>query len=219
MNLESFLSLGLTNILRIETEVRARFQSRKLGQFGWITVEVCDVITDFGAFAAYTAVCAETENYDALFYSYLLLVIVTVPAFVNNVAIRLKIVSQYNDVLDGGETVAAYAKVLYTLKAEDGAINGADEMQIGVDNLALRLELVNIDIVVTDLGMKSAVLEDFPSIVINGLVLLGVLGPSSSDDKDFKLLAFAVGSLLCSAAIGGRKMALPSQRNFLLWEK
>ena len=160
--------------------------------------------------------CALTENYDALFYSYLLLVIVTVPAFVNNVAVRLKIVSQYNDVLDNGETVAAYANVLYSLKAEEGTIHGEDDMQIGIDNLALRLELVNIDIVVIDLGMKSVVLEDFPSIVINGLVLLGVLGPSSSDDKDFKLLAFAVGSLLCSAVIGGRKMALPSLRNFLL---
>ena len=106
----------------IEAEVRERFQSRKLGQKGWIAVEVCDFISDFGAFSSYTAVCALTENYDALFYSYLLLVIVTVPAFVNNAAVRLKIVSQYNNVLDNGETVAAYANVLYSLKLEEGAI-------------------------------------------------------------------------------------------------
>ena len=150
----------------------------------------------------------------------------TIPAFIHNISVRVKVVAQYYAILGSEDAIEEYTKVLYRMKGENGTENSStsevegSELHIDSDNLGLRLEILTIDIIVINLGIKSAVLEDAPCIIINSLVLLGILG-SDLDEVDgvSPKKVFAIVSLLFSAIVLGRKIGLPSQRNHLLWER
>ena len=157
----------------LEDEVIARFRNRVTEQRGWIAVEVGDFVSDLCVFITY----ASLGNHDVLFFLYLAVLCVTTPAFIHNVSTRSRILAQYHDILSGGETIAAYVEVLDKMKSysSSSALNinekEGETDEIDADNLALRLELVAIDIITTDLGLQSALLEDIPCIIINFLAL------------------------------------------------
>jgi len=197
-----------------EEEVRSRFKRRVLAQRLWTCMEIGDWFSDFGTFTAYAAF----GYYDTLFYLYLILFCITTPAFIHNVSVRKRILEQYADVLNNKDTIAAYAKVLYQLKAENGTVSGEEEEQITADSIGIRLQLVTVDMKLAKLGMTSALIEDAPCIVINALVILGVLGNDAAA-AEMLVLGFAVVSLVVSSLMIGRKMALPSHHSHLMWEK
>ncbi|GMI50294.1 hypothetical protein TeGR_g7176, partial [Tetraparma gracilis] len=107
------------------------------------------------------------------------------------------------------------AKIVVYARALDEATPGVDEDSVKVKHI------VNVlDLTVVELGIRGMLVEDLPSLVLNGFYIVLSLSKLKSsglgveDGVYFSLMSFTFSTLML-----GRKMGLPGQKKELKLKK
>ena len=142
----------------------------------------------------------------ALFFSFIALAVASSPLGIYQIVQRKKVIAGYRRMMTGTpEEIARYAKALDE--------NDVDETE---GKLNTKLTMILLRLTVLELGISGLMLEDGPSLILNGIVLMVDMDASqkATESTYASFLSFAFSCLMA-----GRKMGLPSRRKEALANK